>query len=238
MSTFKFWIVLFGLLLAGAAVRAEDSWASRDYDYASRQLNDFTSRFERDLVNPISRGLRAPRTASVSRAAKAQASPTTVPARAPQMPAAMAAQYPADQRQRVMRTFEQLLAGYHQIEQKFGLAPYDVAGAMAAFAAASYMGYRNAPFPDRHFMPLVQQMQGLLGADADFRRASVRSKQDMYEQLVILGMLVASTQTALQSRPDAPLAATMQRASKNYLERMLKADADRVTLTDHGLVIR
>ena len=110
-------LAAFGMALMPAAAMAQDSWASRDYEFAIRQLNDFTSRFERDLVDPVQRGVRAgkpgaaaPRTAGGAPDANA-AGTTVVPSRSPQLPRQMAAAYPADQRAAVQRTFEELLGG-------------------------------------------------------------------------------------------------------------------------------
>ena len=116
--------------------------------------------------------------------------------------------------------------------------PYDVAGAVAAFLAGSYRGYHNTGFPDQNFKPLVVQMQQILAADPGWAKASVASKQEMYEQLAIIGMLVASTQMALQKKPDAQALSAMQAASKGYLEQFLKVDPQQVKLTAQGLSIR
>jgi hypothetical protein len=237
---FRNWMLAIGWLSVSVSAAAEDSWASRDYDYASRQLNDFVSRFERDLVNPVSRGVRASRPSAAigSQPVARPRTMTTVAPRSPLIPKAMAAAYPAGQRARAEQTFEQLLAGYQQIEQRFDIARYDVAGAVAAFVAGSYMGYHNTGFPDQQFKPLVEQMRRIIGADAGFVRAPDRAKQDMYEQLAILGMLVANTQMALQQKPDAQAAAAMRQAAKGYLEQFLRTDAERVHITAEGLVIR
>jgi len=53
--------ILAGACLAAAPLvaQAEDySWATNEYNYASRQLNDFTNRFQDDLVNPTVRNMR------------------------------------------------------------------------------------------------------------------------------------------------------------------------------------
>lgn len=235
----KNWMLSIGCLLVVVPAAAQDSWASRDYDFASRQLYDFTNRFERDLVNPVSRGVRAGRpVASRTQPATRPPGSTAAAPRSPQMPRQMAAAYPAEQRANAERTFTQLLDGYHQIERRFGIPRYDVAGAVAAFLAGSYMGYRNTGFPDQHFKPLVEQMRQIIGADPQFARASAQAKQDMYEQLAILGMFVATTQMALENKPDAQIAANLRRTAKGYLELFLKTSADRVSMTAEGLVIR
>lgn len=241
MTLISRWCFALLVVLCCPLASAQDSWASRDYDYANRTMNDFVNRFERNLVNPLSRSLRTPSgRGAVPAAAPATARTvsTTVAPRRPLMPQAMAGAHPAAQRGQAQQTYEQLLTGYHRIEQQFGIAPYDVAGAVAAFIAGSYMGYRNVSFPDRHFKPLVEQVRAILAADPAWAQSPLAAKQDMYEQLAIVGMLVANTQMGLARRPDAQAVAAMQSASKAYLEQLLKVDADKVRITDQGLTLR
>lgn len=146
--------------------------------------------------------------------------------------------YPISSRALVERTFTDLLSGYTRIERDFQIPPHDVAGAVAAFLAGSYMAYHNVDFPDQDFPPLVRQMRRALGATPRFVRASNAEKQEMYEHLAILGMFMATTQMALKERPDPQIADSMRQAAKGYLEQFLKTDADRVKITRAGLVIQ
>ena len=135
----------------------------------------------------------------------------------------------------VRTEFRKLLDGFRQIEKQFGLPPNDVASAVAAFLAGSYMGYRNANFPDEHFKPLVAQMREALATDARFAQTGHAERQDMFEQLATLGMLMATTQIGLQRQPDAGIEARMRQTGKAYLEAFLKTGAERVRLTAAGL---
>ena len=237
---------LLGIAFGGTfgLAHAQDSWASRDYEFASRMQNDFISRFERDLVNPVQRGVRAGKAAAPKAAATEAGTTffatggTAVPSRSPRLPQQMAGAYPSDKRAMVQRTFEELLSGYRRIEQQFGIEPYDVASGVAAFLAGSYMGYHNTGFPDQNFKPLVTQMQSILAAEPGWAKISVAEKQDMYEQLAIIGMLMANTQMALKKQPDAKAQAAMQGAARGYLEQFLKVDAAKVQLTAQGLTVR
>ncbi|MFN6997539.1 MAG: DUF6683 family protein, partial [Aquincola tertiaricarbonis] len=136
----------------------------------------------------------------------------------------------------------QLLSGYQQIERQFDIPRNDVAGAVAALLAGSWMAYRNADFPDENFTPLVRQMRGVIARNPDFAAADAQQKQEMYEQLAILGMLTATTQMALKENPGTPdaqrIQANLREAGKGYLEQFLKTDADRVQLTSQGLELR
>lgn len=164
------------------------------------------------------------------------------PVSASRMPAMLAQAYPEAARPQAERNFKQLLAGYHQIEQRFGVPRYDVAGAVAALLVGSWMAYHQSDFPDEHFAPLVQQMRGIISRNPDFAAADAQQKQEMYEQLAILGMMTATTQLALKQNPDAPNAeraqANLSKAGKGYLEEFLKTDASRVQFTARGLELR
>jgi hypothetical protein len=150
----------------------------------------------------------------------------------------LSSSYPAANRAEAERVFRELLKGYGKIERQFGISRHDVAGSVAAFIAGSYMGYRNTDFPDENFKPLVTQMRQILGTNPDFANASNAEKQEMYEQMAIIGMFMAGTQMALKEKPNPQIAANMKQAAKGYLEQFLKTDAERVQITAQGLVLR
>lgn len=146
--------------------------------------------------------------------------------------------YPQASRSSIRATFEQLLDGYAKIEQQFNVPRNDVAGAVAAFIAGSYMAYHDVDFPDEHFKPLVMQIHRTISVDPQFAKASNAEKQELYEQMAIVGMFLATTQMALKVKPNPQVAAAMKQAAKGYLEQFLKTDADRVEISGHGLVLR
>lgn len=146
--------------------------------------------------------------------------------------------YPQEHREQARQVFEELLARYGQVEQQFGLESRDLAGAAAAFVAGSYMGYRNADFPDAHFRPLVEQMRAILSRSPEIAAASDAQKQDMYERLIVLGMFMAATQIALKWQPDATVAANMHEAAGSYLAQFLQTDPDRVVIGPQGLSVK
>jgi hypothetical protein len=178
-----------------------------------------------------------PKTSSTAQHAVA---PTTLQSAlvAPAMPGKIAASYPESFRREAERVFRELLTGYGKIEQQFGIPKHDVAGSVAAFVAGSYMAYRNVDFPDEHFKPLVAQMRQIIGSNPDFAKASNAEKQEMYEQMAILGMFMATTQMALKEKPNPQISANVRQAAKGYMEQFLKTDADRVQITAQGLVLR
>lgn len=171
--------------------------------------------------------------------AGADAGSTTIyPSSVGSFPTRLASQFPPASRPEAERVFRELLQRYGQLEQQFGIARGDVAGAVAAFIAGNYIAYHNTSFPDANFLALVKQMRVVLGNNPDFQQASVQARQELYEQTALVGMLMATGQMALARQPNPQALANMQRAAKSYLEQFLKTDADRLQLTATGLTIR
>jgi hypothetical protein len=159
------------------------------------------------------------------------------PSSAPIAPRKLAASYPPAQRADAEKLFVQTLEGYHGIEQKFGLRRNDIAGAVAAFIAGNYIAYHDQPFPDAHFGPLVRQMRDRMAGVAALRSATDAERQEMYEQLAILGTYMALTRDALQKTPDPKLKDGMKRAARNYLQQFLRIDPDRIRIGPEGLTV-
>jgi hypothetical protein len=151
-------------------------------------------------------------------------------------PRRMAARYPAAQRAQIESVFRDTLTSYHQLEDKLGI---DLAGAVAAYVAGSYMAYRDVTLPDEQFKLLVEQMRGILAANPAVQRASGAEKRDLYEEMAIAGMFIAVVRESLKrNAAQAQYASNVLETAKANLEQFLKTDADRVQITDHGLVIR
>ena len=155
----------------------------------------------------------------------------------PIAPAKLARAYPQETRAKAEQTFGQTLDTYHKLESQFGLRRNDLGGALAAFVAGNYAAYRNEAFPDKLFKPLVQQMQTVLQSTGTLEKAGAAEKQELYENLAILGTYMLLTREALQKSPDPKIAANMKTAARGYLQQALKLDPDRMRLTDQGLVV-
>jgi hypothetical protein len=211
--------------------------------YDAGNLNYLTSSWyynaiqNQNVANAAERNASA-KTVALSRQTTATTLSGSYQPSASNIVAKMAATYPPANRPEAERVFGELLVGYRKIEQQFGIPKHDVAGSVAAFVAGSYMAYRGVDFPDEHFKPLVAQMRQIIGSNPDFAKASNAEKQEMYEQMAILGMFMANTQMALKEKPNPQIAANMRQAAKGYLEQFLKTDADRVQITAQGLVLK
>jgi len=155
----------------------------------------------------------------------------------PVAPAQLARAYPQDTRAKVEQVFGQTLQAYRKIESQFGVPRNDLGGALAAFVAGNYAAYRDEPFPDKLFKPLVRQMQSALLSSGAVQKTSALEKQALYENLAILGTYMLLTREALQKSPDARIAANMKTAARGYLQQALNIDPDRMRLTEQGLVV-
>jgi hypothetical protein len=83
----------------------------------------------------------------------------------------------------------------------------------------------------------VQQMQAALQATGTLEKTSASDKQELYENLAILGTYMALMREGLNRSPNETLAATMRSAARGYLQQALKLDPDRMQLTEQGLVV-
>ena len=189
------------------------------------------NQFQYDLVDPVRKDLnRRQREAAAKEREVAPARAATAYTPVQRDGAAikpLVTAYPADAQGKVRREFTNLLNTFRKLEKQFGLPANDVATAVAA--------YTDVTLPDAHFKPLVAQMRRALQDDAQFAKASDATRQQMYEQLVTLGMLMTVTQLSLQQTPDARLNADMRAAGGDYLESFLGVPANRVRITAEGL---
>ena len=157
--------------------------------------------------------------------------------RPPTMPRKLAEAYPAAKRGEVERVFNAVLMDlYPKLVQFYGLPHNDLAGAVATFIAGSYQAYRNN-IEDEMFKTLPNQIRGALAANANIAGAPDAAKQEMYEQMAILGMFMLGVQEALKKTPDAQISANMKKAGEDYLRTFLGVDPRFVHITNAGMTL-
>lgn len=234
---------LSGLVLACAAALwtapAGAQIVASDYGTLQMPMSSFlaTSYLTQSVVNDLHTPERL-RSAARAPREGASAAALLVSTRGPAtMPAKLAAHYPAGQQAKAKALFEDLLVRYRGIEKQFDIPHGDLGGALASFLVASWMGLHNRSFPDERFPPVVAQMRSLLAAQPELADAPMLDRREMYEQMAILGMLMAGTQMALQQQPDAATEQRMREAARGYLRQFFKADAERVSFGPGGLQI-
>lgn len=143
--------------------------------------------------------------------------------------------YPEQERPQMRQVYQQLYNAYPQVARQIGVPTNDVASGLASFLAGSYMAYNNKNLSNDYVKPLANQFRNALASGGDMGRVSDADKQKLYDVLVMLGMLMATTQVQMQQQPDPRVMAQMRQLGKGFLEGLLKVDADRVRITSAGL---
>ena len=145
--------------------------------------------------------------------------------------------FPPGQRAQMRQGFLALHNSYSQVARQLGVPTNDVASGMASFLAGAYMAYNNQTLSNGYVKPLAHQFRNGLASQRDFARVSNADKQRMYDVMVMLGMLMATTQVQLQKQPDPALEAQMRQLGKQMIEGFLKVDASRLRITSSGMRI-
>ncbi len=143
--------------------------------------------------------------------------------------------YPEQERPQMRQVYQQLYNAYPQVARQIGVPTNDVASGLASFLAGSYMAYNNRNLSNDYVRPLANQFRNALASSGDMGRVSDADKQRLYDVMVMLGMLMATTQVQMQQQPDPRVMAQMRQLGKGFLEGLLKVDADRVRITSAGL---
>jgi len=117
---------------------------------------------------------------------------------APTAPKKLAAAYPEKGRAEAERVFASLLALYPKVEQKFGIPANDLAAAVALFLVSSVEAYRGVSIDPEQFKTLAAQLRMAMNANPDIAKAPEAEKQEMYEQMVVIGMFLQGVQEALK----------------------------------------
>lgn len=210
-----------------------------DYGYVGAPMSNFLS--SSYLTQQVVNDLATPEVAKQKLEAAAQADsspPNLVSLRgSSRMTARLAEHYPAAQRGEARALFEQLLRRHASLEDQFGIPRGDLGAAMATMIAGSWMGLHNTSFPDRHFMPLVEQMRAVLASQPGLMDSPEADRRDMYDQMAIIGMMLAGTQMGLQQRPDAATTQKMRDAARGYLQELFKVPADQINIGKNGVEV-
>jgi hypothetical protein len=151
--------------------------------------------------------------------------------------AQLASVYPAAGRAQAQLLFTQLLQTFRQAEVQYKLPTNDVPNGVAMFLMGAHTGFRGKDMDDSAFVPLVEQLRAIMVASPQFAKISDAEKQQLYEQMAIIGMFVSGTYYALQKKPDAQLEKSMVAAGANYLRSFLGVEPARINFTGQGLVL-
>ena len=161
-------------------------------------------------------------------ARRADPATTRVAARRPRMPTVLAASTEPARRAQTEQLYTQLLQKFDEVADGLKVPRRDVAVAAAMYVGSAYSAYRGTQLSDAAFQALVGQMRGALAATPAFARAPLSQKQDMYEGLAIMGLVMAMsarTQTGAEVRE----------LGKTALQAFLRGGIDAIELDDRGI---
>ena len=143
--------------------------------------------------------------------------------------------YPANQREQARTYFKTIQDGFPQVAKSVGIPTNDLSTGMAALVAGAYMAYNNVSLNDDYMKPLQKQFKEAFESVPDYDRMSDSDKKYLYDQMVILGMTLAVTQSQNQQNPNPKTTAELRKGGKEVLEGMFGVDASQIKITSSGL---
>ena len=143
--------------------------------------------------------------------------------------------YPANQREEARAYFKKIQDSFPQVAKSVGIPINDLSTGMAALVAGAYMAYNNVSLNDDYMKPLQKQFKEAFESVSDYDKMSDSDKKYLYDQMVILGMTLAVTQSQNQQNPNSKTTAELRKGGKEVLEGMFGVDASQIKITSSGL---
>ena len=143
--------------------------------------------------------------------------------------------YPASQREQARTYFKSIQDSFPQVAKSVGIPTNDLSTGMAALVAGAYMAYNNVSLNDDYMKPLQKQFKEAFESVSDYDKMSDSDKKYLYDQMVILGMTLAVTQSQNQQNPNSKTTAELRKGGKEVLEGMFGVDASQIKITSSGL---
>ncbi|PHI03898.1 DUF6683 family protein [Fusobacterium polymorphum] len=143
--------------------------------------------------------------------------------------------YPANQREEARAYFKKIQDSFPQVAKSVGIPTNDLSTGMAALVAGAYMAYNNVSLNDDYMKPLQKQFKEAFESVSDYDKMSDSDKKYLYDQMVILGMTLAVTQSQNQQNPNPKTTAELRKGGKEVLEGMFGVDASQIKITSSGL---
>ena len=143
--------------------------------------------------------------------------------------------YPANQREQARTYFKSIQDSFPQVAKSVGIPTNDLSTGMAALVAGAYMAYNNISLNDDYMKPLQKQFKEAFESVPDYDKMSDSDKKYLYDQMVILGMTLAVTQSQNQKNPNSKTTAELRKGGKDVLEGMFGVDASQIKITSSGL---
>ena len=143
--------------------------------------------------------------------------------------------YPSKQRGEARTYLKQMQDSFPQVARSVGIPTNDLSSGLAAAIAGAYMAYNNVSLNDSYMKPMAKQFKEALESVTEFDKMSDSQKKYIYDQMVIIGMTLAVSQSENQQNPNAKTTAQLRQAGKKVLEGLLGVSASKVRITASGL---
>ena len=147
----------------------------------------------------------------------------------------LVATYPKSQQKEIRASLKQLYDSFPQVAHSVGIPTNDLSTGMAAVVAGAYMAYNNVSLNDSYMKPIANQFKEAMQSVSEFDKMSDSQKKYIYDQMVIIGMTLAVSQSENQQNPNAKTTAQLRQAGKKVLEGLLGVSASKVRITASGL---
>jgi len=154
-------------------------------------------------------------------------------------PSALAAAHPGGAKARAQATimYDRCLAHYRSDVQR-KLRPSsnedDVGLAAAYFVLVNLAAAENTD-PDPGLLPALEhQLRHLIVSTGAWAATPLAQRQDLFEQLALLGVLINESRLLARSQGEAARA-NVRRAARGYVKQLLGLDPDLIVLTPQGL---
>ena len=218
------------------------SFAGYDFDYIGFQIEQDTLKRTFDYYNEVTgtNDILEKSTSSKNKSSKATIKKSKITFKANNDSRGLnyfVNRYPANQREEARVYFKKIQDSFPQVAKSVGIPTNDLSSGMASIIAGAYMAYNNVNLNDDYMKPLQKQFKEALESVPDFDKMSDSDKKYAYDQMVILGMTLAVTQSQNQQNPNAKITADLRKAGKEVLEGLLGVDASDVKITSSGLSI-
>ena len=241
-KTFKY---LFFTIIVGASLfisKPAYSFAGYDFDYIGFQIEQDTLKRTFDYYNEVTgtNDILEKSTSSKNKSSKATIKKSKITFKTINDSRGLnyfVNRYPANQREEARVYFKKIQDSFPQVAKSVGIPTNDLSSGMASIIAGAYMAYNNVNLNDDYMKPLQKQFKEALESVPDFDKMSDSDKKYAYDQMVILGMTLAVTQSQNQQNPNTKTTAELRKAGKEVLEGLLGVDASDVKITSSGLSI-
>lgn len=114
----------------------------------------------------------------------------------------------------------------------------DVGAAVAFYVAVNLHALHGVDIEQDTLLPLERQLRAVTRLVANWDHANVTERQDFFERIAIVAILVSGATSRAAASHDDSARAELRDNARGYLQHLLGLDPERMTLDAHGLVLR